>query len=266
MGRRVIALVAAALLALFGIIAMIVYVRSADARAIADADAQTVYVTQKVVPAGTKLQDAVDQKLIVQTSVAAKAKPIGALTTVDDGNKNLVAITDIGVGEFVLTNRFGETPTGTRALPVPSGMIGITMRLKVEEAVDYFATPGSKVVIYTTYDMQRIATPGAAPLPSGLETWKETAVLLDDVTVLGVNQTTLLPQTAAPTEGGADNGQTDVYVTVAVKPDDAVRLVHAIRETELYLGLRGEGAQVDLSFVVSSVDVSTMLPNRVASR
>lgn len=263
MGRRVIALIAAALVAIFGVVAMVAYVNGADRRAVANADPQPVYVTEKVVPAGKTLQAALDEGLIVQTNVAAKSRPLGALTAVDDSNKNLVAVSDIGVGEYVLASRFGTTPSGARALPVPSGMVGITMRLTTEEAVDHFITPGSKVMVFATVDVVRAATPppGApAATTRPTEVWAQTRVLLAEASVLGVDEVSLVPSTVAPTAAGgaANNGQGSIYVTVALTPEDATRLVHAVRTGKLYAALMGEGAKADTTFIVDSANVETL--------
>ena len=98
MARRLIALAAAALLAIIGLLAVLLYVRGADARAIQGAEPRSVYLTVAPVPVGTTLVDAVRSGLVVKTQVAAQALPLGALTEVTDQNGALVAISDIGVG------------------------------------------------------------------------------------------------------------------------------------------------------------------------
>lgn len=261
MGRRVIALIAAALVAIFGVVAMLAYVNGADRRAVANADPQPVYITQKVVPVGTTLQAALDQELIVRTDVAAKSRPIGALSTIDDTNKNLVAMSDIGIGEYVLASRFGTTPNGNRALPVPSGMVGITMRLSTEAAVDHFITPGSKIMVFATVDVVRTVTlPPGAPIPSTrpTEVWPQTRVLLAEASVLGVDEVSLAPSTAAPTgAAAAQGGGGSIFVTVALSPDDATRLAH-VTGTKLYAALMGEGAKADKTFIVDSANIESI--------
>src|SRR5450759_4745079 len=72
MGRRVLAVLAAILVALIGVIAVVLYANGADARAVAGQQPQTVYVAAQLVPAGTSAADAVARGLIVPTKVAAK--------------------------------------------------------------------------------------------------------------------------------------------------------------------------------------------------
>ena len=69
MGRRVIAVVLAAFIAILGATAVFVYARGADQRAIADAQPRTVFVTEKPVAQGTSLADALRNRAIVETQV-----------------------------------------------------------------------------------------------------------------------------------------------------------------------------------------------------
>ena len=121
MGRRVIAIFAAAVVALIGVTSVLLYARSADARAVQANQPVDAYIAAKVVPAGTTLKDAVRIGLLEKTTAAAKGLPAGALTRVTDSNSSLLAMTDIQPGEFVMSARFGTTPTGNKAIQVPPG-------------------------------------------------------------------------------------------------------------------------------------------------
>ena len=80
MGRRVIAIFAAAVVALIGVTSVLLYARSADARAVQANQPVDAYIAAKVVPAGTTLKDAVRTGLLEKTTAAAKGLPAGALT------------------------------------------------------------------------------------------------------------------------------------------------------------------------------------------
>src|ERR1035437_5204123 len=114
MGRRVIAVLAAMLIGLLGVAAVMLYAGGADARAVADQRPQTVYVAQALVPAGTSAAESVAKGLVVPTQIAAKGVASGALTSVDAATGKLLALSDIAAGEFVVTSRFGTTPTGPK--------------------------------------------------------------------------------------------------------------------------------------------------------
>jgi pilus assembly protein CpaB len=239
MGRRVMAVLAAMLVALVGVGAVMLYASGADARAVADQRPQSVYVAQGLVPAGTSAADAVARGLMVPTQIAAKGVPAGALTTVDAATGKLVALTDIAAGEFVTASRFGTTPTGSKALQVPDGQVAISVALSDPGRVGTFVTPGSHIVIYDTYQ------PPAGPASAAAAT-RQTRVLLDDALVIAVGSTSLTP-TANP------NGQAaaGALVTVALAPDAAAKLVHGIQTGTLYAGLRGTNTQANLAQIIS---------------
>jgi len=255
MGRRIVAIFAAALVALVGVAAVLLYARGADARAVASQQPSPVYVVKTVVPAGTTLKDAVQNGLIVKTSVAAKGVPTGALSGVDGSNGGLFALSDIQPGEYVLTDRFGVKPVGTRAIEVPAGQVAVSISLSDPARVGTFVTPGSHVVLFDSYEPP--ATSSGSSSSAATSTGTQTRVLLDDVLVIAMGEASLTPapapkdgeQQAAPTPGA--------LLTVAVAPADATRLVHGIQTGQLYAALRGTDAKVDLGKVVSQTSLFT---------
>jgi len=246
MGRRVMAVLAAMVVGLIGVAMVLLYASGADARAVADQRPQTVYVAQQLVPSGTTAADAVAKGLMVPTKIAAKGVPAGALTTVDAATGRLVALSDIAAGSFVVASRFGTTPTGSKAIQVPDGQVAVAVLLPDPARVGTFVTPGSRIVIYDTYNKD-------LP-PAGLKT----QVLLDDVLVIAVGQTSLTP-TASPT--ASPNGQSQAsagaLLTVALAPDSAAKLVQAIQTGILYAGLNGAGTKANLGQVITGANLFT---------
>lgn len=251
MGRRIVAIFAAAVVALVGVVAVLMYAKGADDRAVASQDPSSVYVVKSVVPAGTTLKDSVQSGLIVKTSVAAKGVPLGALTGVNGSNGGLFALSDIQPGEYVLADRFGTKPVGQKAIDVPAGQVAVSIALADPARVGTFLTPGSKVVLFDTY------TPTETAVKDGADATKlsqQTRVLLDDVLVIAMGEASLTP-TQAPSNGEDDaSGAAPVrgaLMTVAVSPADASRLVHGIQTGNLYAALRGTDPKIDLSMVIS---------------
>jgi len=246
MGRRVMAVLAAMVVGMIGVAAVLFYASGADARAVADQRPQTVYVAQELVPSGITAADAVAKGLMVPTKIAAKGVPAGALTTVDAATGRLVALSDIAAGSFVVASRFGTTPTGSKAIQVPDGQVAVSVLLPDPARVGTFVTPGSRIVIYDTYNKD-------LP-PAGLKT----QVLLDDVLVIAVGQTSLTP-TASPT--ASPNGQSQAsagaLLTVALAPDSAAKLVQAIQTGILYAGLNGAGTKANLGQVITGANLFT---------
>ena len=256
MGRRIVAIFAAAVVALVGVVAVMLYAKGADDRAVAAQQPSDVYVVKSIVPAGTTLKDAVQNGLIIKTSVVAKGVPAGALTGVDTGNGGLFALSDIQPGEYVLADRFGVKPVGTKAIDVPAGQVAVSISLSDPARVGTFVTPGSHVVLFDTYDPAAKASSGDSASSSDAKAaGTSTRVLLDDVLVIAMGEASLTPAPSTGTGEDAAAAQPGALVTVAVTPADAVRLVHGIQTGRLYAALRGADAKIDLSKVVSEVSL-----------
>ncbi|NNM46334.1 Flp pilus assembly protein CpaB [Knoellia koreensis] len=264
MGRRIIAIFAAALIALVGVVAVFLYARGADSRAVAANQPTTVYVSTAMVPTSTTLKDAVRSGLIVRTQVPAKAAPVGVLTNVDTKNENLLALTDIAPGEYLQASRFGTTPTGAKAIEVPQGMIAISVSLSDPAHVGSFVTPGSRIAIYDTYQIKSIGddSKSKALNAAGIS---GTSMIMDDVLVIGMGDAALTPgapvATVADSEAkpAANTGAPAFLVTVAVKPQDSVKLVHAIQKGNLYAGLRSSDLKMG---TVTRVDDTNLVDLR----
>ena len=243
MGRRIVAIFAAALVAILGVGAVLLYARGADQRAIAEQQPADVYVATKAVSSGTMLKDAVRSGAIVKTSVAAKGRPTGALTSVTDSNSSLLALTDIQPGEYVLAGRFGTTPKGTRAIEVPAGMLAVSVQLSDPARVGTFVTPGTRIAIFDSYKIKAIGDDSKSKTLNQADV-QGTSVLLDDVLVIAMGDTALAP--GAPASGEEKTAPTapSFLVTVAVTPKDAARLVHGINNGNLYAALRGSDVKM----------------------
>lgn len=261
MGRRVLALLAAVVLAICGAALVFAYAQGADDRALEGQQPQTVFVSDKVVPAGTTLKDAERGGLIRRTQVAAKAKPAGALAGVGADNSALVALSDLAPGQVVLDQAFGTEPLGQKAIAVPPGKVAVSLSLEDPTRVGAFVTPGSSITIYDTYDVKKIGTDDATKQYNELNV-KGTSVLLTKIQVIGIGTTSLSGASvtsASDEEDGAVAPTTSTpvqsyLVTVAVTPQESVKLVHAIQHTpnfqnnpakHIYFGLEGADTTVD---------------------
>jgi pilus assembly protein CpaB len=240
MGRRIIAIFAAALVALVGVAAVLLYARGADERAIAAQQPADVYVATKAVSSGTMLKDAIRSGAITKTSVASKGLPAGALTQVSDSNSSLLALTDIQPGEYVLAGRFGTTPVGTKAIEVPAGMVAVSVQLTDPARVGTFVTPGTRIAIFDSYKIKAIGEDAKAKQLNEADV-QGTSILLEDVLVIAMGDSALTPgqKPASDEKEATQTSAPSFLVTVAVSPKDAARLVHGINTGELYAALRG---------------------------
>ena len=243
MGRRVIALIAAVVLALVGAVLVLLYARGHDDQ-----------------PRALGM-DAERGGLIKRTQVAAKAKPAGALASIDADNSALVALSDISPGQVILAAAFGTERLGQKAIDVPAGKIAISVSLEDPDRVGAFVVPGSTITMFDTYDITKLGTDDATKQYNELKV-KGTAVLLTKIQVIGIGTSSLSGATQTPAAEG-DSGNSapttntpvqSYLVTVAVTPAESIRLVHAIQHSQnlqnnpakhIYFGLDGPDTTVD---------------------
>jgi pilus assembly protein CpaB len=250
MARRSLAVLFAVSLAIIGAVLVLVYARSADARALQGQQVVDVYVATKDIPAGTSAQNAVDRGWLRKESFSQKGVPTGALTEVSGPITQQVATTDIAAGEIVLTRRFGDQQLGKAAVTVPEGSVAVTVELTDPARIGPFLRPGSRIAIYDTFNAKdgkvaNAGTPNGAKLSNDKDDLHVTRVVLPSVEVLGVGDDTL-SGSAGPSDEQKSGTQSvpSALVTVAVLPGDAQRLVHATQTGELYAVLLGAGAEV----------------------
>jgi len=248
MGRRIIAIVAALVVALLGVVGVVIYAQAADGRAIQGQATQTVFIAKAEVPMGTTAADAASQQLIVPESVVVRGVPQGALTTVTPEIAKLVATSSILPGEIVLASRFGALPSVATSQVIPPGKIAITVTLGDPQRIAPLLAPQSHIVIYDTLGGKSGAT---AP------TSQVTRILLADVEVIGVGSQTAQPAPSAAAGQAAPQAAGNVaLVTLALSPTDAQLLVHAVQTgSQLYGGLLGSGVKVDPKSVVTDATI-----------
>lgn len=214
MQRRVIAAVAAVLLAGIGAFLLYNYVNNADKRAMAGQEAVQVLVVTKLVPAGTTAEAIapyvetrqLPRVAVVADAVANTADVVGLATT-----------TDLQVGEQLLRSRFAEPGTSmTGKVKVPDNMQELSIVLEPQRVVGSTIAAGDKVAIFFTVE-------------------GETRMVLNDVLVTNI-QGGLDP--AATDEGAAPSGS--LVVTFALEPKDAERVVFIGETAKLWLAREGK--------------------------
>ncbi len=250
MTRRIIAALAALLIALAGSMAVMGYAKAADRRALAGQEAVRAFVAEQEVPAGTTAGKAVEDGLIVQTLIARKAVPQGVLTAVDGGYDQLVATSAIQPGELVLRTRFAARGTTQGALLIPPGLLAVSVALDDPSHVGPFVRVGAKIAVFDTFNVQEAdkahRTPAGDHLQDRHEYSRATRLLLPQVEVLAVGATTTAQdgnQDADPSAGGLSApGATQsarTLFTLAVTQQQAERLVHAARTGTMTFALLG---------------------------
>jgi pilus assembly protein CpaB len=254
MRRSVLAAFVAVLLALVGCVAVVLYVRGADARALAGQRAVKVLVVHKLIPAGTTGKQIVDGKYLESVTVPAATVPADALSTVDGDLLTLAVTADQQPRQLLLRGAFDTPTVQSGGLSVPDGMLAVSVAMRVPAQVAGYVQPGSSVAVFDTFNVAegKGRVPAGDGLASSHDYDQATRLLLAKVTVLAIGgrgtagaATSPQPAATGSTSGSSSqSGSEETLVTLAVSQDQAQRLVLAAQSGALYLALLGNGADV----------------------
>ena len=188
MGRRILAIAAAAVIALIGAVLVLLYARGADSRAVAAASPTTVYVSNAAVPAGTSLKEALRLQEITQTQVPARSLPAGALTTVDDSNSALVALDRHRAGPVRAGGGLrGDAHWARRRCRWRSGKLAVSLTLSDPARVGRHLRD-RRLLPHPLHDLQAEDSSSATEQAKAFNDAdvKGTSVLLDNVKVIAM--------------------------------------------------------------------------------
>jgi pilus assembly protein CpaB len=218
LSRRLMAAIAAVLLAAFGAAVLISYVGNADARARAGEKLVPVLVVNHQVTAGSAANSLADSVSIAQ--VPKRLAATGSISTLAE-LKGRVANADLLPGEQVVAGRFSDPATfrPAGAVAVPAGLVEVSISLEAQRTVGGAVKAGDKVGVQLTNQ------------PSGDNTVSSLTVfrVFHDVLVTRVTSSS---DTAAKAEMGAAS-----TVTLAVPPADASVVVLGASAKSVWLSL-----------------------------
>ena len=251
MSRRTTGILAAIALALIGTVTLAAYVSSAEARALAGEDLVEVYVVNAQVPSGTAAADIEDAvtlqqvpaKIKVQNAVENLGALAGMVTAVE-----LFPGEQLVTGRFVVRSEFSERATG---IEVPEEMVEVTIELDTHRANGGLLEPGQTVAVLASFDpfgITRTVIPvdgEAVPVPAAVaedvegNTPNSTSLLLRKVLVTAVqSQTAFEPVDDEQRIDTAPAGP--IFVTFAVSPFDAERLIFTAEFGQVWLAIERE--------------------------
>ncbi|MGY1813065.1 Flp pilus assembly protein CpaB [Blastococcus sp. SYSU D00820] len=243
--RRLLAALAALLLALVGTVVLAAYVRGADARALEGVETVEVLVVAEPVPEGTPGEALGD--LVTTELLPAKAAVPGRVTDLAQLT-GLVAVVDLAPGEQVLAERFAEPEAlgvpGT--VPVPEGLGEISVALEPQRAVGGRLAAGDTVGVY----LSLVFEDGTAT----------THAVLHSVLVTQVQGAPVQGAETAADDGGPAAPVGSLLVTLALPAGDAETVVYGAEHGTLWLSLEPEGADTDGTQVISQMDVYGEVP------
>jgi pilus assembly protein CpaB len=275
--RRVLTVALALLLAVVGTGGVLAYVRQANNRALAGQKAVSVLVAGKLIPSGTTVAAAFRDGLLTSQKLPAAALPSDAMSSIPPSMSGLVLSADVQQGQLLLRPMLVTAAEVTSGLPIPAGMVAVTVNLCLPEAVAGYVRAGSEVEVFSTYGPKATsltATSNCTP-PHGQQDYGDvqTRVVLPRLHVLSVGPAAASTSGSSATSGSSMSGSStsgssaassaDTLVTVAVSQANAGRLI-LLAETGLpYLALLTGSAQtsVDTKYVPPSGPPSGQRPS-----
>ena len=240
MRRRLLAALAALLLALVGTVVLVAYAQGADRRALAGVRTVPVLVVDQPVAEGTRGDEL--SALVRTEQLPSKAVVDGRVTDLAD-LAGQVATADLQPGEQLLASRFAA-PDASRTpgtVAVPAGTAEISVLLEPQRAVGGRLVAGDEVGVFisqtepvTTHAVLHrvlVTQVQGAPAPADAETGTATASA----------------GSAAPTGS--------LLVTLALTAEQAEGVVFGAEHGTLWLSLEPEDADLDGTEVITPDNV-----------
>ena len=236
MNKKVVGVIAAAVMAVIGTVILVVFVRGAEDRALEGEELVTVLVTEQQIPAGTPAAQMVE--LVTTEQIPAKIAPEGVVSDLVQV-QGLVNSVDFLAGETLLAGRFVE-PENFNArrgsVEVPEGLLEVTLAMSQEQFVGGIPTPGDKIALIVNGDRVDFIPQNTDPLAQSTDPDDPTVVdagltltkiILQQALVTNV-QGNPLPE--APVSGNAEDrvapASGSILVTLALDGPDTERLLY----------------------------------------
>ena len=223
MNRRVLTIVGAVLLTLFGTVLLVAYVNTAERRALAGEELTTVLVTTEEIAANVAAAELGDR--VAREEVPRDMRPEDAVTTLDELGNRVTAV-NLLPGETLRAGRF-QSPDQARTadgVEIPEGTQIVTLSLEPQRALGGRVTAGQLVGVMLSVDQAEI--PNQANPAETIVADQTTGMVLNQVLVTDVS-------------GGVDEetGQAEgaVMVSFALDESDAERLVFGAEHGRVWL-------------------------------
>jgi pilus assembly protein CpaB len=227
--------IVALLLALAATVAIFLYVRGVEERALEDAELVEVFVAQGPIDAGATAEEVSEAGLIARDSAPRANVPVGAITSLDE-IEGQFALDPILTGEIILRERWGTSEEVTVGFTIPDGFEAIAAEVAVPPGVAGFVSAGDVVSVIATVEL---AGPTVEDDEGNVTAEPEeirTQYLLQGIEVLAVGQRQIQTEEL-------EVATASVLLTLAITPEDAERLVFAIANGSLYFTLLPDDAE-----------------------
>jgi pilus assembly protein CpaB len=246
MTRRIVTIAAAVLLAVIGALGVLDYVHQADQRALTGIRSVNAYVATAQIPSGTSAAAALREGLLVRERFPASSVPTDAVRSITPTLSGLVLTSGLASGQMLLNPMLATTVQTASALPIPPGMVAVTLQFCVQQAVGNYITPGSQVAVFNTFvnGTRKSATGACSQAGAGAGAQSiQTRMVMSKLLVLAVGEGTATPPSSTtttadgPATSSAGSAPGTIYLTLAVSQADAERLIELGEGGSPYLAL-----------------------------
>lgn len=225
--KQVLAIVGAAVLALLGFAAVVLYAKGADDRALEGTETVTVLRVTQEVPMKTpvdQLGASVESVKIPKTAIVD-----GALSSLDSVSGQVTS-TALVPGDQLTALKFAAEGKVKGEITVPKGMQSFTIPLDAQRWVGGTVKAGDKVGVFTSYGNND----------------GKTANPINNLLVVKVDA-------VAAAEGAANVSST---LTLAAKTLDAEKIIHAIEFGKVWLSLQNADTDTSGGKTITDKDVA----------
>lgn len=230
MNKRVIAAVAAGVLALLGVLVLFVWAQGANDRAFEGAKLVSVLRVTEDVSQGASAADLAESTEVVE--LPAESVPDGAVTELDQIS-GLATNASLQAGEVLLKSRMVAPGERKGKTDVPKGFQEISIALDSEHSVAGVVRPGDRVGMIVTFEPKDSSAP------------QFTDFVLNQVLV-----------TKADTAVVGEKGEiTGTMLTLAVKTLDAEKIVHSQKWGTVWLTLQNSDTDTSGAKVITAEEV-----------
>jgi pilus assembly protein CpaB len=236
--RRLLAALAALVLAALGAVVLLAYVRGADARALAGVQTVDVLVVDRPVPEGTPGEELAE--LVRTERLPARAAVPGAVTDLDE-LAGRVATVDLQPGGQLLAARFAapEDLSVPGTVAPPEGAAEVSLLLEPQRAVGGRLAAGDTVGVHLSLDGQ-------------------TDVVLSRVLVTQVQGAPVAVADGEATDTASSGGaapSASLMVTLGLRPEAAEAVVFGMEHGTVWLSLEPEGVDTSGTEVLTPANV-----------
>ena len=239
MNKKVVGVIAAAIMAVVGTVLLVIFVQGAEDRALEGEELVTVLVAEQQIPAGTPVADI--EEFVQTERIPEKIAPEGVIADLVQV-QGLVAAADIIEGETLVSGRFIEADQFSArrgSVEVPEGLLEVTIAMSQEQFIGGVPVPGDKIALIANGNRADFIPSTNDPLQAGAPTDPATPGTVVDteltVTKIILQQALVTNVQGNPLpEGPAVQSATDrvapasgsILVTLALDGPDTERLLY----------------------------------------